>query len=169
VKPWRALLSPAIGTLSARTERLVTTYLAGLQVDLHPYAILFRTRSGGPYGREPLAHDFAAVRALASPGDKYRLVDMPRSGVIEAIAGDAGPLGLAAKLANLLGDQTNSTKRTRQSLKLPTALPRAFEKIGAGEGNRTLVISLEGIWKSLLNQSRLRHLPRRKLPFWDES
>ena len=50
-----------------------------------------------------MAHDFAAVRDLAFRGDKRRLMDMRRSGVIEAIAGDAGPLGLAAKLANSIG------------------------------------------------------------------
>jgi hypothetical protein len=90
----------AIGTLSTRTERLVSVYLAALQVDLHPDAILFRTRSGAAYGRETLGHDFTAVRALAFPGDRRRLMDMRRSGVIEAIVGDAGPLALSAKLAN---------------------------------------------------------------------
>jgi hypothetical protein len=81
----------------------VTAYLAGLQIELHPDAILFRTRSGGAYGREQLAHDFAAVRGLAFRGDKRRLMDMRRSGVIEAIAGGAGSLSLAAKLANSIG------------------------------------------------------------------
>jgi hypothetical protein len=31
-----------------------------------------------------------------------------------------------------------------------------FEKVGAGEGNRTLVISLEGIWRTVLDQSELK-------------
>ena len=39
-------------------------------------------------------------RSFAFPDDKRRLMDMRRSGVIEAVAGGAGPLGLAAKLAN---------------------------------------------------------------------
>jgi len=90
----------AIGTLSPRTERLVTAYLDRPQVDLLPDAILFRMRSGSVYGRETLAHDFAAVRDLVFPGDKRRLMDMRRSGAVEAIAGGAGPFGLAAKLAN---------------------------------------------------------------------
>ena len=89
----------------------MTAYLAGLQIDLHPDAILFRTRSGGAYGREQLAHDFAAVRAHAFPGDKRRLMDMRRSGVIEAIAGGAGPLSLAAKLANSIG-RSNTLHKT---------------------------------------------------------
>jgi hypothetical protein len=101
----------AIGTLSARTERLLTAYIAALQIDLHPDAILFRTRSGNAYGRETLAHDFAAVRALAFPNDDRRLMDMRRSGVVEAVAGDAGPIGLAAKLANSIG-RSNTLHKT---------------------------------------------------------
>jgi len=101
----------AIGTLSERTERLVNAYLDRLQIELHPNAILFRTRSNNVYGRETLAHDFAAVRALAFPDDKRRLMDMRRSGVVEAVAGDAGPIGLAAKLANSIG-RSNTLHKT---------------------------------------------------------
>ncbi len=101
----------AIGTLSVRTERLVNAYFDQLQLELHPDGVLFRTRTGNAYGRDTLAHDFAAVRALAFPGDKRRLMDMRRSGVIEAIAGDAGPLGLAAKLANSIG-RSNTLHKT---------------------------------------------------------
>lgn len=101
----------AIGTVSPRTERLVTAYLEKLAIELHPDAILFRTRTGSVYGREPLAHDFAAVRALAFPNDDRRLMDMRRSGVVEAVAGDAGPIGLAAKLANSIG-RSNTLHKT---------------------------------------------------------
>jgi hypothetical protein len=101
----------AIGTLSPRTERLVAAYLSTLQIELHPDAILFRTRSGGAYSRETLGHDFAAVRAVAFPADKRRLMDMRRSGVVEAVAGDAGPIGLAAKLANSIG-RSNTLHKT---------------------------------------------------------
>jgi hypothetical protein len=101
----------AIGTLSVRTERLVNAYFDQLQLELHPDGVLFRTRTGNAYGRDTLAHDFAAVRALAFPGDKRRLMDMRRSGVIEAIAGDVGPLGLAAKLANSIG-RSNTLHKT---------------------------------------------------------
>ena len=98
----------AIGTISTRTERLLSAYLAKLQIDLHPDAILFRTRSGN---RDTLAHDFAAVRTLAFPGDKRRLMDKSRSGVVEAVAGDAGPIGLAAKLANSIA-RSNTLHKT---------------------------------------------------------
>jgi hypothetical protein len=40
------------------------------------------------------------VRALAFPKDKRRLMDMRRSGVVEAVAGKADAIGLSAKLAN---------------------------------------------------------------------
>jgi len=51
------------------------------------------------------------VRGLAFPGDKRRLMDMRRSGVIETIAGGAGPLSLAAKLANSI-DRSNTLHKT---------------------------------------------------------
>lgn len=101
----------AIGTVSPRTERLVGAYLETLAIELHPDAILFRTRTGAAYGREPLAHDFASIRALAFPDDRRRLMDMRRSGVVEAVAGDAGPMGLAAKLANSIG-RSNALHKT---------------------------------------------------------
>jgi hypothetical protein len=100
-----------IGTVSARTERLVNTYLEQMAIELHPDAILFRTRSGNVYGRETLGHDFAAVRAVTFPRDKRRLMDMRRSGVVEAVAGNVGPLGLAAKLANSIG-RSNKLHKT---------------------------------------------------------
>jgi hypothetical protein len=101
----------AISTVSPRTERLVAKYLEQLNIDLHPDAILFRNRSGNAYREDTLSDDFAAVRELAFPGDKRRLMDMRRSGVVEAVAGDAGPLGLAAKLANSI-ERSNTLHKT---------------------------------------------------------
>ena len=101
----------AIGTVSRRTERLVALYLERLAIELHPDAVLFRNRSGNVYGRESLAHDFAAVRTATFPGDDRRLMDIRRSGAVEAIAGDAGPLGLSAKLANSIG-RSNTLHKT---------------------------------------------------------
>jgi hypothetical protein len=102
---------PAIGTLSRRSERLVGGYLAKLGVELHPGAMLFRNRSGNPYRDDTLGDDFRAVREIAFPGDKRRLMDMRRSGVVEAVAGGAGPLDLAAKLANSI-DRSNMLHKT---------------------------------------------------------
>jgi hypothetical protein len=101
----------AIGTVSKRTERLVSVYLSELGTALHPDAILFRNRSGAAYIEATLSHDFSAVRAIMFPEDKRRLMDMRRSGVVEAIAGDAGPLGLSAKLANSI-ERSNALHKT---------------------------------------------------------
>jgi hypothetical protein len=101
----------AIGTVSVRTERLVQFYLNRLGAELHPDAVLFRNRSNNPYRPDTLSDDFADVRELAFPGDKRRLMDMRRSGVVEAIAGDAGPLGLSAKLANSI-ERSNTLHKT---------------------------------------------------------
>jgi len=40
------------------------------------------------------------VREAVSPGDKRRLMDMRRSGAVEAGAGDVDPIALANKMAN---------------------------------------------------------------------
>lgn len=101
----------AIGTVSRRTERLVSVYLSQLGTVLLPDAVLFHTRSGAVYIEATLSHDFSAVRAIAFPGDKRRLMDMRRSGVVEAIAGDADVLGLAAKLANSI-ERSNVLHKT---------------------------------------------------------
>jgi hypothetical protein len=101
----------AIGTVSKRTERLVENYLAECGAERLPDAVLFRTRAGRPYPENRLGDDFAIVRGLAFPGDKRRLMDMRRSGVVEAIAGDVGPLGLSAKLANSI-DRSNTLHKT---------------------------------------------------------
>ncbi|MGB6342935.1 MAG: hypothetical protein WBG15_09395, partial [Xanthobacteraceae bacterium] len=50
-------------------------------------------------------------RALAFPGDKRRLSDMRRSGVVEAVAGGADAIGLSAKLANSIG-RSNQLHKT---------------------------------------------------------
>jgi hypothetical protein len=107
----------ALGTLSRRTERLVSVYLAALGAERHPEAILFRNRSGGSYREDTLGDDFAAVRELVFAGDRRRLMDMRRSGVVEAIAGDVGPLGLSAKLANSI-ERSNTLHKTYAPLDL---------------------------------------------------
>jgi hypothetical protein len=99
----------AIGTVSRRTERLVTEYLAG--TERLPDAVLFRMRTGSPYREATLAHDFADVRELVFPGDTRKLMDMRRSGVVEAIAGGTDAVGLSAKLANSIG-RSNALHKT---------------------------------------------------------
>jgi hypothetical protein len=107
----------AIGTLSRRTERLVCVYLAELGAELHPDAVLFRTRSGVPYSDAKLSHDFAAVRAIVFPDDRRRLMDMRRSGAVEAVAGGVDALGLSAKMANSI-NRSNVLHRTYAPVEL---------------------------------------------------
>jgi hypothetical protein len=101
----------AIGMVSRRTERLVSAYLDALGAELLPDAVLFRNRSGDPYREDTLADDFAAVRTIVFAGDTRRLMDMRRSGTVEAIAGGADGLGLAAKMANSI-DRSNTLHKT---------------------------------------------------------
>ena len=99
----------AIGTLSRRTERLVSEYLT--DTERLPDAVLFRMRAGSPYREATLAHDFAALRAIVFPGDDRKLMDMRRSGTIEAVAGGADAVGIAAKMANSIG-RSNALHKT---------------------------------------------------------
>lgn len=104
---------PALGTLSARTRRLVETYTRELGFALHDDAPIFRTKghtpgaSGGrprigtPYTKDSLVSDFAKARRLAfGPDETRKLMDMRRSGAVEAMAGGATAEAMSAKLAN---------------------------------------------------------------------
>jgi hypothetical protein len=131
----------AIGTISRRTERLVSAYLDNLGTKRLPDAILFWNRSGNPYRDDTLGDDFAAVRELVFPGDARRLMDMRRSGVVEAIAGDVGPLGLSAKLANSI-ERSNTLHKTYAPLDIEAvrnadaARLKGRKRIRAGERKR---------------------------------
>jgi hypothetical protein len=52
-----------------------------------------------------------SVRAIVFPGDQRKLMDMRRSGAVEAIAGGADAVGLSAKLANSIG-RSNALHKT---------------------------------------------------------
>lgn len=103
----------AIGTLLPGAEWLMNACLETIGVDRPPDAVLFRTRTGSAYREAPLAHDFAAARALLFPGDTGRLMDMRRSGTVEAIAGGADGLGLPAKPANSIDRSKHAAQDLR--------------------------------------------------------
>jgi hypothetical protein len=96
--------------VTRRTERLVSTYLA--DTERLPDAVLFRMRAGSPCREATLAHDFADIRKLIFPGDTRKLMDMRRSGVVEAIAGGTDAVGLSAKLANSIS-RSNALHKDR--------------------------------------------------------
>ena len=95
-----------IGTMSRFGDHLVRRYLLDLGAELVPDAILFRMRTGVPYGESRLGNDFAQVREAEMPGDKRQLRDMRRSGVIEAFAGGAMAQDISEKFGNSLDRST---------------------------------------------------------------
>lgn len=112
---------PALGTVCRRTKALVEAYETKLGTVLLPDAILFRNRSGAPYRDDTLCDDFADVREIAFPGDRRRLMDMRRSGTVEAVAGGAEAIGLASKLANSI-DRSNAIHKTYSPVDIATVL-----------------------------------------------
>jgi len=120
----------AFGTLSKRTRRLVETYVAGLGFELMDTAPIFRTRghapgpkggrprAGSPYTKDSLIGDFADVRRIVFGGtEKRRLMDMRRSGAVEANAGGASVEVIAAKMGNSI-DQNKTLQRTYMPVNL---------------------------------------------------
>jgi hypothetical protein len=91
----------ALGTICARTDRVVKRYLATIRA---PSAVpLFRNRSGNPYSKDTLGDDFRKIRGEVFPGDPRTIGhDMRRSGTQEAFAGGADPNAVAAKMANTI-------------------------------------------------------------------
>ena len=90
----------AIGTLTRRSVRLLDAYLEGLAIELHNDAPILRNRSGRPYSRDTLGRDFRVICQTVFPGDTRRLMDIRRSGAVEAIAGDVDLAVLGQKMAN---------------------------------------------------------------------
>lgn len=120
----------AYGTLSRRTERMVRAYLAGLDYTLHEDAPIFRTKGyaptgkGGrprnsvPYTKDSLIDDFADLRrAVFGKDERRRLMDMRRSGAVEANAGGASVESMAAKMGNSI-DQNKTLQRTYMPVNL---------------------------------------------------
>lgn len=124
---------PAIGTMSLRTQRLLSAYIASLPFDLHPDAPLFYTRGTRPgapvrpqqpvaYSRKMLGEDFRVLRAQVFPGDRRQIADFRRSGAVEATAGGVKPSALAGKMANTIDRsselQATYTPHTAQVVRL---------------------------------------------------
>ncbi len=75
-------------------------------IELHADAPIFWDLRGKPYTMFSLADDFRSVREAEFPGDKRRLMDMRRSGAVEAGAGNVHPLALASKMANSIDESS---------------------------------------------------------------
>lgn len=120
----------AFGTLSKRTQRLVLAYVEGLGVTLLDDAPIFRSRgftpgerggrprAGVPYTKDSLVDDFADVRKmLFGAGEKRRLMDMRRSGAVEANAGGASVEAISAKMGNSI-DENKALQKTYMPVNL---------------------------------------------------
>ena len=91
-----------VGTLTKRGAWALDGYLARLGVALSPDAHIFRNRSGEAYTADTLGDDFRDVRAVVFPNDTRILIDIRRSGAVEALAGEADPAAMAAKMGNTI-------------------------------------------------------------------
>ncbi|TPK18038.1 hypothetical protein [Mesorhizobium sp. B2-5-7] len=120
----------AFGTLSPRTQRLVLTYIEELGVTLLDDAPIFRSRgfapgpkggrprAGVPYTKDSLVDDFADLRRLVfGAGEKRRLMDMRRSGAVEANAGGASVEAISAKMGNSI-DENKALQKTYMPVNL---------------------------------------------------
>lgn len=145
---------PVFGTLSARTRRLILTYLDQLGLALMPDAPLFRSRgyspgpkggrpqAGVPYTKDTLPDDFKDVRRLIFGMDEDRqLRDMRRSGSVEANAGNVPLTALSAKLGNSI-DRSQMLQRTY--------MPRNLAAVRAADEARK-----QG--RKLLSEERNKH------------
>lgn len=123
-------MEDAFGTLSRRTQRLVLAYVDSLGVTLLDDAPIFRTRGyapgkkGGrphhsvPYTKNRLSEDFADVRRLVfGPDEKRLLMDMRRSGAVEANAGGSSVEHLSAKMGNSI-DQNKALQKVYMPVNL---------------------------------------------------
>ena len=145
---------PAFGTLSARSRRMVLAYVDQLGALVLPDSPLFRSRgytpaskggrprAGVPYTKDALIDDFADVRRLVfGENEKRRLMDMRRSGAVEANAGGGSVEALSAKMGNSI-DQNKALQKTY--------MPVNLAAVRAADDAR-----LRG--RSLLSQERNRH------------
>lgn len=144
---------PAFGTLSRRTQRLVLAYIADLGVTLLDDAPIFRSRgfapgpkggrprAGVPYTKNSLNDDFADVRRIVFGAEEKRwLMDMRRSGAVEANAGGGSVEAIAAKMGNSI-DENKALQKTYMPVSLAAVrvadeARRTGRKLIAEERNR---------------------------------
>lgn len=106
-----------LGTLSRKTARLIRTYIEAKGEENLRGSPMFRHRKEGAYSKDTLGDDFRTVRAMVFPGDQRVLMDMRRSGAVEAAAGEVDPNLLAAKMGN-----TINTSRALQETYQPVSM-----------------------------------------------
>lgn len=116
--------APVLGTLTPRTHKLLSAYLA-TRPAMMPEAALFplSASTGRPPTISELSRAFRAIVEKTFPGDPRQLRDMRRSGTVEAFAGGASAPDVGSKMANSIG-QSNTLFRTYNPVDL-AAVQRA--------------------------------------------
>jgi hypothetical protein len=106
-----------LATVTNGTEALLKRYLAALGLVVPMDQPLIRNRSGHVYSKDTLGDDFRDIREMVFPGDGRRLMDLRRTGNVEAVVGGAQPTHLSAKLSNTLS-QSNQIFDTYSPVQL---------------------------------------------------
>ena len=102
---------PAIGTLSARTERLLAEYLSRVKRKPSFTEPFIQNRAGAAYRRDTLARVFRIVRRAVFGANECRTIaDMRRSGAVEAVAGSVSNFALSSKMANTISSSNQLAK-----------------------------------------------------------
>jgi hypothetical protein len=140
-----------IATLSKATEALLERYLVRLGVVLPSDQPFVRNRSGHVYSKDTLGDDFRDIRNIVFPGDNRRLMDLRRTGNVEAVVGGAAPAHLAAKLSNTLS-QSNQIFDTYSPVQL-AAVREADRARAVGRRRLRLTRIADGIEAEMKNES----------------
>jgi hypothetical protein len=146
-----------LGHLRARSRSLLEGYLRSLGFSLNPEAQIFRTRGyqatgkGGrphepaPYTKNTLAKDFRILRTTVfGPHEKRKLMDLRRSGTMEAVAGDA----TAEQIGQTLGNDFKNSKKL-QTTYAPNHLASIKKVNAARERGRKALATTEHQFKPL--------------------
>lgn len=146
-----------LGHLKARSRHLLESYLRSLGFSLDPDSQIFRTRGsrstskGGrpqapaPYTKNTLAKDFRTLRTIVfGPNEKRKLMDLRRSGTMEAVAGNA----TAEQIGQTLGNDFKNSKKL-QTTYAPNHLASVKQVEAARRRGRKLLASAEHQFKPL--------------------
>lgn len=118
----------AYAPITRRAAKVMDAYLADRKVvDLE--RPLFRTRRDSDYRKNSLAEDFRDIRNLVFPNDPRTLMDIRRSGALEASAGEVDPKALSDVMGNTISE-SKALQRTYTPAQIATAakVPEARRK-----------------------------------------
>ncbi len=149
--------APAVVTISRRTWRLLAAYLASLPVKLEDETPFFHTRGSAhfwpshagepiegrpqpprPYTRDKLGKDFRKICAVEFPGDTRKVMDIRRSGAVEARAGAVAMRFDLKALAGAMANTIDASGALRATYLPPDATSTRLTNDARAEGRRRL-------------------------------